>query len=90
MDPVGMVYASKRKVRMRVAATIANTAASTHSRQTAFLFLVVVVVVSVVVSFFVQMAIWAIILFKSNNFPYNLLYGGNYLDQYLTIIITVA
>ena len=63
---------------MRVAATMANKAASNHSRQTGFFFLFLVVV-SVVVSVFFNKAMRRVLLvkyirFKSNNFPYKLLY----------------
>ena len=56
IDPVGMVYASKKKVRINVAAIIANNAASSHSRHTDFFFFLVVSVV-VTVSFFLKNAI---------------------------------
>src|SRR5689334_21675672 len=38
MLPLGMAYASKTNVRISVAATTANTAASTHSRNKDFLY----------------------------------------------------
>ena len=37
MEPEGMTYASKTKVRISVAATTAKTAASIHSRAVPFL-----------------------------------------------------